>query len=105
MPGSVGTGFFVLTMTFWPSQVIESHSNIERARGALSSVRCSDFPAASPVTLLPLENTARSSIVNVQVSLSSLIFHSFASQGTEFIFVSNLTRHSPKPYRMTTQPK
>ena len=95
--GNVATGVWVLMVKVCPSALILSYSNIALARAAFSNVRSIDFFTDSAVTLFPFENFALSLILKVQVSLSSLTCQLSASQGVEFIFSSNFTRHSPKP--------
>ena len=97
MPGRVGTGVLVLIITFWPSPLMDSYWNMDFARAAFSKVRWIEAAASSPVSLVPLEKQALSLMWKVQVSLSSETVHLSASQGTAFIFLSNLTRHSPRP--------
>ena len=84
-------------MRFCPSAFISVYLKNVAARVFLAKARSMEALTASAVSGFPFENFTPSRILNVHVSLSSLIVHFSASHGWMFIFSSNFVSVSPIP--------
>ena len=95
--GKIATGFSVDIFKVCPSATIEVGLKKPSALLLFLKVLSREDFTASAVKGLPLENLTPSLILNSQVNLSSLTFHSSASDGSNSPFSLKRTKFSPTP--------